>query len=1100
MECPKCHRNIPDETESCPYCHKVFALVCPNCRTKSLSPVCENCGYIILEKCSKCGKTVDTTKEKCKCGFSIKTSVAYQECETDEFASVVIKFSALKAIRRVLGSQELYSKFKYKLKNLLSAILKGHDGKVITYGDVTVINFNKELSFPTSTNKAVRLALKIINSFSDLNLKVQEELGTPLKLNITIIKKAAEELLENVSTENNVKLFTLKKDEKKYLKGMQLILDQYVQDCVAKEYKTDSLYSIEKNGNSLMFYEILLDNYVLPPNKRQDEEDVSAIPKPVVKKTNKEEKKDIYGFKVFDISAKCKFENDTASNVTRYLGTNKIITIRADKEQQADTTEILKFYKDRDIKILHAVCSENTNYTPWGVFEQLFRDYYGLSQYNGLINPNTDFKRYNSIKNLLFGSARKASTPEDARFAYMEDFGAFLSSLKNCVVIIEGFEYVDDTTIQTLELYFDKFKNIAAEFVFIVNKDICVHRKIKGLLRTPVYTELSLEKSSMDTLLSNIKDDASDFIQSFYYEKIKENFEGSKLYFDNAIKFLTEKDVLVSFEGKLIIKSNNSILLPIDLKGLMKSRLKLLSKNVDASMILAYSVYFGARMDLGLLDALGIKDLKKNAEALMQAGFVHIDNDCLYINNYNLMQPIIKASLKKEVEEFLSKNILAKLKVLDVTTKFILMGILDMYKEEYLLLWKNSQFSMDTGDYDAYLKNCLGCLALIENIDDIPKSEVEENKKEVFQNILLSLYSYSPEKIYSIEHILLVDAMKENDNDKIVKLSNLMLQGALISSNYTDASLLLHNILTRLPNPTLIVDGKVNTKFLLLSLVNIEILFNIGKYDDCIEISEDLLDVIKPDMLEKIKPASFSLNLFINHLMDTFRLVAFAKLITNSANIEEFFDKIKELFNEDLPEKNCILAIKEFLAGENYAVSNIEEESAFSKVIYLILQEFTEHSENYKVFAQNIYQAKQLAIDIHQNQLELFCDLLIAYSYANMGITEKAKVIYEDIVKIAEKSAIYNIALLAKYFIAKLNIKSGDVENAMMIINDVLAILQNDNNQAVLLYAIFEKLFIDLSESQGISEIDVESEKQKLSIISSNLSRLTSYLGVKADS
>ncbi len=1093
MECPKCHRIIDDNAESCPHCHKVFTLVCPNCHNKSLNPVCENCGYIILEKCSKCGKTVDTSREKCKCGFSVKTSVAYQECETDEFASLIIKFSALKSIRRVLGSQELFKKFKYRLNNLLTAQLKNIEGKIITYGDTTVVNFNKELSFPTSTNKAIRLALKIVNAFSELNLNVQENLGTSLKLNITVIKKNAEQLLENIQTENNVKLLTVKKDEKKYLKEMQIILDQDVQDCVAKDYQTDSLYSVDIDGKSLMFYEIILSKYVLPPNQNNtDEEETSVLPQKIAKKQEKEPNKDIYGFKVFDINAKCKFEKDSANNLLKYLDSSSILTIRAEKELLPDSSEILDYYKKQGIKVIRAVCTEASEYRPWGIFEQLFRDYYNLSAYNGLINPNIDFKRFNVIKNLLYGNPQKASTPEDARFAYMEDFGAFLSSLSNCVVLIENFEKIDDTTLQTLELYFDKFKNIKPKFIFITNKDICVHRKIKGLLRTPVYTELTIEKSSTDTYLSNIKEEASDFIQSFYYEKIKENCRGSKLYFDNAIRYLKEKDILVSFDGKLIIKNNDSVLLPIDIYALLKARLKTLGKNMDASMILAYSVFLGPRLDFSMLELLGIKDVQKNAELLAKARFLYINNGFLYITNFEILEPVLEGAMKKEVEQLLAKNILAKLKGLDSSLIFRLMGILGLYKEEYLVLWKNSQFAMLTGDYDAYLKNCLGSLSLIENIEGISDEEIEENKKEVFQNILMSLYGYSPEKIYSIENILLMDAIKENDNEKIVKLSNLMLQGALISSNYTDAFALLHNILTRLPNPTLIVDGKVNTKFLLLSLVNIEILFNIGKFKECIETAEDILTVIKPEMLENIKPASFSLNFFVSHLMDTFRLVGFAKLITNSNDTDEFFQKVSFAFNAELPEKNCIYAIKDFLNGEDYVPSNIDEESPFAKTIYLILQEFSEHSNDFKAFAQNIYQAKQLAIDIHQLHLELLCDLLIAYSYANMGITEKANAIYEDILKTSEKSAIYNINILAKYFIAKLKIKQDESEEALIIINDALAILQDDDNQAVLLYVLFEKLFIDLAESMELADIDIESEKQKLEIVSENLSRLVS--------
>ena len=222
MECPKCHKNIGENETVCPYCRKVLALKCPNCGNIGNSSVCEKCGYIILVKCSKCGRTVSSEQEKCKCGLDVKTSIAYQECETDEFASVIVQFSALRNIRKLLGSQELFTKFFYRLRNLLMAQLKGLEGKIITCNDTFVINFNKELSFPTSANKAVRLALKIVNAFAELNEKIIGELSCPLNLNITIVKKQAEHLLEKTILSNNVKLLNLKKEEKKFLKGLQI--------------------------------------------------------------------------------------------------------------------------------------------------------------------------------------------------------------------------------------------------------------------------------------------------------------------------------------------------------------------------------------------------------------------------------------------------------------------------------------------------------------------------------------------------------------------------------------------------------------------------------------------------------------------------------------------------------------------------------------------------------------------------------------------------------------------------------------------------------------------------------------------------------------
>ena len=80
--------------------------------------------------------------------------------------------------------------------------------------------------------------------------------------------------------------------------------------------------------------------------------------------------------------------------------------------------------------------------------------------------------------------------------------------------------------------------------------------------------------------------------------------------------------------------------------------------------------------------------------------------------------------------EFLCKNILAKVgKGLDDTTAALIMGKLACFKEEYLLLWRNSQFAMKTGDYDSYLKNCLGFLSLVEHIGgNINSEEIENNQ------------------------------------------------------------------------------------------------------------------------------------------------------------------------------------------------------------------------------------------------------------------------------------------------------------------------------------------------------------------------------------
>ena len=512
-----------------------------------------------------------------------------------------------------------------------------------------------------------------------------------------------------------------------------------------------------------------------------------------------------------------------------------------------------------------------------------------------------------------------------------------------------------------------------------------------------------------------------------------------------------------------------------------KSRMKYFGKNQDISFIMAYSALIYPGLDLKTLAALGIKDVNTCAKTLVDVGLARLEGSNLVINNYSIFEEIITSSLKKEAETMLAKSILSKLGAgIDNTTAAIMMGKISKFKEEYLTLCINADQSINTGDYDAYLKNCLGFLSLIESVSSIiPEEDIEERKKEVFNSILEYLYSYAPTKIYFIENILLTDAINENDNDKIVKLSNLMLQGALISSNYTDALGLLHNILSRMNNPTLIVDGAINTKFLLLSLVHIEILYNIGRFRECVDIAKEILSVIKIEIIDKIKPASFSINSFVSHLLETFRLAAFAKLYLMDNDIENFLELISITLNTELPEQDCVLAVRDFLAGKVYSTGNIEEYSAFSKVVLLILQELTGLMTNadYKRFAQNIYQAKLLSDEIYQPEIKYFCDLLIAYAYAKIGITAKASYIYDDVVNHAEKSAMFNILMVAKYLLA---ISETDITKKIQIISDCLNIIRRHDNQAVILYVLFETLYIKTVQENNLTETDIEAEEQKI--------------------
>lgn len=1093
MQCPKCKSEVDDNQTICPKCHKVLLLECPNCHSLGETPICQDCGYIILTKCAKCSKLVPTSLIKCpSCSYSVKSSLAMRECESDEFAAIEVKIEALNNIKKSLKSKELYSKFLFKLKNLLHAQLKGVDCHLIKFDDKYVINMNKELSFSTSAHKALRLAIKIVNAFVGLNENVIENFGFPLGLNLTIIKKTGEDFQELTNYKNNIKALNLRKNQKKYLKGFKIIFDQYVFDLTNSEYKSESLYTIENNGQNIIFYELLLDSYVLPPNEELKKNIEIPVNQNTLENTKNLKKIDKFSFKVFDINAKCKFLRISTSEVIEKLNSldlskeGKIVALRAHESLKLPTTEIIDFYNKKDYRVIAISCTEEMQYQPWSFLLSLFKDYFKIPYLTSffdkkLVNEKV-LQKHKVLFDLVDSKPVKAMTPEDARYTYMEAWGEFLKELKNTTILIDGLKNIDDTSFQALELYFDKFKKVVPNFIFITEENLSLHSKMKNLLKTNLYTEIVLNESSIESMLDILKSDAVDFIQSFYYEKIKENFNGSLTYFKHAINYLFDSGVLIDFDNKLIIKNKKSIILPKKLKLLIKSRVKELSANTEIAFIFAYFYLLGERLDIRLLTELGVNNIEKNLEILEKTGLVTVKENFVYLNDYLILYPVIKESLKKEAESFLVKNIVAKIgKNLNNSILSILLGKLELYKDEYLSLSKNSEFALQTGDYDAYLKNCLGFLSLIGLIkSNISKEELTKNKKEVFNNILLYLYSYSPKKIYFIEKLLLIDAINEGDNELIIKLSNLMLQGALLTSNYTEALGLLHNILSRMKNPMMLVNGAVNTKFLLLSLVNIEILYNIGDYKTCIEVANEILDILSPEILEKVKPASFSLNLFVSHIQETLRLVGFAKIFLLEDNFEEFFAKINSSLNSDLPEKEALIALKNYLAGKEYQISNMETISPFSKVIYLILQEFSILKDDYKRFAQNIYQAKLLAEDLHQSEMVYFCDLLIAYAYYKSGIFEKSESIYLDVIEKANASAQFNLLLLGKFFLALQKQEQGNADESMLLINDSLDLIRRFNNDCKIMYVLLEKLYIDLNKASDLHDIDIEQERLKI--------------------
>ena len=152
MECPKCGAQIDKGALVCPNCKKVLKIICPVCKTVNEKNICKKCVEILVTKCYNCGKINLMKNGKCiKCGYSTELSALQNESNAETFAVVKIEFPNLEVIRTTLGSNQLYTKFKANLDNMINSYVKTLGvRRQIVKNNIYILRFNNAYTLSAS--------------------------------------------------------------------------------------------------------------------------------------------------------------------------------------------------------------------------------------------------------------------------------------------------------------------------------------------------------------------------------------------------------------------------------------------------------------------------------------------------------------------------------------------------------------------------------------------------------------------------------------------------------------------------------------------------------------------------------------------------------------------------------------------------------------------------------------------------------------------------------------------------------------------------------------------------------------------------------------
>lgn len=1094
MECPKCGFEIDDKATVCPHCKKVLKLVCPICRTVNDNNVCKKCGYVIITKCNKCGKVNPTEFKKCKkCGSDLEKSVILNESNTDDFVMMTINFPNVEEMKTLLGSVKLLNKFKINLDKIIHDYTRSVGLRRQIIKNTYVIRCNRDYTFKSSVETAMKVSIELINRITKMNCKLTKKKNASIRCNVFLMKRTVEDNPNDYSSGFNISLLTqnIKKKEDKILNTFQILADQSVSDIAEKEYKVLPLNSVMVNDEMVMFYEIDVKDLVTVEYPEEEDDGEVKIPNFVQNMLIEQDKLDgtalnnldypedpdrIYDIKPINFEEiNCEFlrlENiNVFDQVLRRIKEvpHGILALKTAEMYKPYSLKLINTIESLNVynNIITITCYDEMKYSPYSFFRDLVSAIFEYTVSQKLFFKN-DFSMFSSVdpegmvRDLITLHQRDVENTEDTRYTYFDIFLTLLQAIPNTLIFIDNFDKIDSSSYDVLKFLFEAFDKLEISYLISYDKIFALHKQSHSLLSKPYYAEFNLKPTAFEKMIEENKYYYRNILDNFYFQRIAKYSCGSILFIDIAIQYLIESGVYEAKEDSIEMINPKTIIIPSNLNRLMKRRINLLKDDVPALKFLTSVVLLGTRIDIDTIESLGYENVNDIIDKLTHMGYIYFYNNCMYFPNYNLLRD----SLLDVVSIVYLKEIAAELfdKVLDYEMPspvkaylYNLTGDNNAERQEWEHL---AAVNLSMGDFSSYL-NCTNKILQIldKNKDEEQQQEIEEYKLQLYESISNNLYEYVPDKTSEIAEITLQNLEKTTDVDKIVMLCNKMINGNLSTGNYTQALELTHKVLSIIPPASLDPDAPdYNAYFFMMSLIHIQILFNIGALSDALDVGFRVLNVVSESTLEKLRPEYIDMDSFRALIIDAVGYVSLANVILLGGNVQEFLKIVRQDLN-GLPQSyDLFIGLQDMIHGAplSVTVDGISENDRFGGILYHLMSAYWNFDGDYTKFAEEIYKSKITARQNNLHQLELFADLMIGYSYMQMGSYEKADSIFQKIIKTANDKGMSSLLYTAWFMMSELKLKQHKYDVAYGIVNNSLIQLEKNNMSTEYLIMLFK--------------------------------------------
>ena len=1082
MNCPKCNFTVKDSYLNCPKCNKVLKLKCPKCGSIGKSSVCSSCNHIILSKCFKCGKLNASEAKDCiRCGMSITASMALKEAQLDKFAVLSLEMENFSEIQQALENKEIGVQFKNNLLKLINNLANQSKVRVQEIENVLIIRFCKDANLKNSCSSAVDFAINVSQSITEINTKLIKLQKPALKVKMAISQGDLSNNTTTYAAGRKIKVFHYSEKAKHILDNIQILVDTIIYKETAEKYNYQALSSVYVKDKILTFYELMLDQILKLPEKKVEKSILHDLPEELdYVYIDQDNDTNLINFSEKQCSfIKVDFTN-LRENITKIITSgikNPIIAVKEIEKLGKLSVIDKKSYlsKFNNLGICSVCSSRDDKYKPYGLLRELFKAYFDISEYDILINQEelNKLPQHGLLRSILGLTPNNMNNPEAPKFEAYDLFAKFFSSIKNYTLfIIEDFENIDQSSLDIFKYLIENKKLGNSAFLLSCSDEFHLHREINKLINYNNYFELELKPTSNKNILTTYEKELKDIQNSFFFRKVIENMKGSNFYLQQALGYLVDNDIFKYENEKYSINQNQMLVVPKDIDELIKKRIETLSSDKKLYDLFVSMLMLGNETSLATLKLLNTDKLKNQLQALQNKGFIDITSrNQIKINNYNLFKNNLLLSIDDTALKQIIINLVDKVFLNLNAPHPVLAGcceFLNSTKNAFSMWTKLSEVCLSNGDYLGYVNCCNKFLNLISNtIDESTENAVSELTLETYNQMSTTLYKYYPEKVLTYLESLLIDAEKTNDDKKVKNLSNIIIQSCLIMGKYSSAFDYAGKIISRTPKSSFDPASKeFSLKYYLINFVSIEIFYNLGRLEECIELGDEVLKHITSFDVKAISPEDFSQKTLKDALKDAQIFVCIAKMLHLNNTTEGQIKNLISEYSEDNNVFQVLFALNCLIKGDISTLSQnlstleqkIVDADKLSKILFLLLKTIILlRTHNWEDAANTAHKGRLIANEINAHQLTQFLDLMIGFSYKNIGNTKKANDIFYNILKISAERGLKTITYLCWYLIADLELYKGNIDKAFTLLNNSMNI-ENDPNASKLIIMMFKHL------------------------------------------